>query len=214
MADVHPNLWDRLLLFARELADIPSLLAKLVNATIRGGPVAALQYSYDHLVRLATGAPPARFSRITDHVYVGGQQTAAGWQRLAARGVDSVVNLRAEFDDAAAGIAPERYLYLPTADNTPPTFADLCRGVAFLRAEAVSGRQVYVHCMLGVGRSATLAAAYLVADGLRPAEAWQYLLLRRPFIQPTASQMAAVEEFAARSAECEPVIPHELLILA
>ncbi len=201
-------------LLGRELADVPALLDKLWQAVIRQGPLAALHYSYDHLVRLVTGAPPPRFSRITDHLHVGGQQTAAGWARLAARGVTAVVSLRDEFDDQVAGVAPARYLYLPTVDNTPPTFADLCRGVAFIRAEAAAGGQVYVHCMLGVGRSATLAAAYLVAEGMRPEQAWQYLRLRRPFILPTPGQLAAVVEFAARYAECGARDIHETLISA
>ena len=114
------------------------------------------------------------------------------------------MSLRDEFDDRDAGVAPDRYLYLPTVDDTPPTFADLCRGVTFIRTEAAAGGQVYVHCMLGVGRSAALVAAYLVSEGMRPEEAWRFLRLRRPFIQPTPEQIKAVASFAERRAECPP----------
>jgi protein tyrosine phosphatase (PTP) superfamily phosphohydrolase (DUF442 family) len=149
-------------------------------------------------VRLTTGAPPRNFSRITEHIHVGGQYTKAGWKRLQRRGITAVVNLRDEFDDAEADIAPPCYLFLPTVDDTPPSIAQLCQGVRFIRQEVQSGGQVYVHCMLGVGRSVTMVAAYLVATGMSPTTAWRTIRRRRPFIQPTVGQEARLVEFAAQ----------------
>jgi protein-tyrosine phosphatase len=106
--------------------------------------------------------------------------------------------MRDEFDDAEAGIAPERYLFLPTVDDTPPTIAQLCQGVRFIHQEIDSGGEVYVHCMLGVGRSVTMVAAYFVATGMTPTNAWKAIRRRRPFIQPTIGQEARLVEFAAQ----------------
>lgn len=58
------------------------------------------------------------------------------------------------------------------------------------------GGKVYVHCMLGVGRSVTLIAAYLVAEGMTVDDAWRLIRRRRPFIQPTEVQMAQLERWA------------------
>jgi dual specificity MAP kinase phosphatase len=182
----------------RILADLPRVLEILVREVRRKGVRVASHYTVDHVVRLSTGAPPLRYSRITPHLHVGGQFTAAGWRRLQERGVTAVVNLRDEFDDAEAGIAPERYLFLPTVDDTPPTVAQLCQGVRFIHRELQAGGQVYVHCMLGVGRSVTLVAAYLVASGMTPQEAWKCIRRRRPFIQPTVGQEARLAEFATQ----------------
>ena len=77
-------------------------------------------WAADHIVRIVTGAPIRSVSQITPDLHVGGQYRRRGWPRLAARGVTAVVNLREEFDDAAAGIAPSRYLHLPAVDDTPP----------------------------------------------------------------------------------------------
>jgi protein-tyrosine phosphatase len=118
---------------------------------------------------------------------------------LQMRGVTAVVNLRDEFDDAEAGIAPEHYLYLPTVDDTPPTIAQLCQGVRFIHQQIDAGGQVYVHCMLGVGRSVTMVAAYLVATGMTPVDALRTIRRRRPFIQPTVGQEARLVEFAAQA---------------
>lgn len=182
----------------RIFADVPRILEILAREVERKGLWVASQYSLDHLVRLSTGAPPRRYSRITANLHLGGQYTMAGWRRLQRRGVTAVVNLRDEFDDAEAGIAPEHYLFLPTIDDTPPTIAQLCQGVRFIRREIEMGGQVYVHCMLGVGRSVTMVAAYLVATGMSPAVAWRTIQRRRPFIQPTVGQEARLVEFAAQ----------------
>ncbi|MCC6165792.1 MAG: dual specificity protein phosphatase family protein [Caldilineaceae bacterium] len=188
----------------RTLADLPEALRRLWQEYRRQGARAAAQYAFDHVTRLVTGAPPRFFSRVTPQLYVGGQYSARGWSRLRARGITAVVNLRDEFDDAEAGIAPAAYLYLPTVDNTPPRIDDLCRGIRFMQQEIAGGGRVYVHCMLGVGRSATMVAAYLVHQGMSPVEAWRTIRRARPFIQPTAGQMALIEDFAQTRPDCSP----------
>lgn len=187
----------------RIVADLPRVLEILVQEVRRKGIVVASQYAYDHIVRMSSGAPPLSFSRITPHIHLGGQYTARGWRRLQERGVTAVVNLRDEFDDAEADIAPAHYLYLPTIDDTPPTIAQLCQGVRFIHQEIEAGGEVYVHCMLGVGRSVTMVAAYLVASGMTPAAAWKAIRRHRPFVQPTVGQEARLVEFDAQDLDFE-----------
>lgn len=201
-----PEEMSRKHLVLRTLVDLPRILVIMVHEIRELGLRRALQYAYDHTVRLLTGAPPEKFSRINDHLHVGGQYTAGGYQRLAKRGVSAVISLRDEFDNAAAGIAPERYLYLPTVDDTPPTMEALCAGIQMIRKEVAAGGQVFVHCMLGVGRSATLAAAYLVAEGMSADAAWRTLRRRRPFIRPTEGQQELVARFAANPPDCVDVV--------
>jgi protein tyrosine phosphatase (PTP) superfamily phosphohydrolase (DUF442 family) len=181
---------------ARILADIPRLTVRSVNALRRHGLFAAGQYIVDHMVRLITGLPPRRYSRITPQLFVGGQYSKRGLEQLRVQGFTSLVNLREEFDDAEAGISLGRYLYLPTIDDDAPTLEDLREGVEFLQDEIERGGKVYVHCMLGVGRSVTLIAAYLVSLGMTPEAAWELLRRKRPFIQPTDVQIAQVEAWA------------------
>lgn len=160
------------------------------------GVKVTMWWAADHAVRLLSGAPLERVSRIGPALHVGGQYRQRGWRRLAARGVTAVVNLRAEFDDNDAGIAPPRYLYLPTPDDAAPALEDLRRGAAFIAEEVARGGQVYVHCGSGVGRAATLAAAYLISTGLTAEQAWAHIRQSRPFIRPTTVQLAQIECFA------------------
>lgn len=162
----------------------------------RQGLRVTAMWAADHGVRIITGAPIRSKSQITPYLHVGGQYRRRGWPRLAARGITAVVNLRVEFDDAAAGIAPPRYLFLPTVDDAPPTLEQLRGGCAFIAEEIAQGGGVYVHCGAGIGRAATMAAAYLVIAGLTPDQAWARIRVARPFIRPKPAQVAQVERFA------------------
>jgi predicted protein tyrosine phosphatase len=152
-------------------------------------------WAADHLVRIVTGAPMQSVSQITPKLHVGGQYRDRGWVHLTSRGVTAVVNMRIEFDDAAAGIAPRRYLYLPTVDDSPPSLEHLRAGVDFIAQEIGNGGGVYVHCGSGVGRAPTMAAAYLVSTGLALDEAWARIRAVRPFIRPRPQQVAWVRRF-------------------
>ncbi len=180
------------------LEKIPRGMGILWSRLTRQGLRVTALWAADHGVRIVTGAPIRSVSQITPQLHVGGQYRRRGWPKLAARGVTAVVNLRIEFDDDAAGIAPERCLYLPTVDDDPPTLEQLHTGVVFMAEEIAQGGGVYVHCGAGVGRAATMAAAYLVSTGLTPDDAWAKIREVRPFIRPKPAQVAQVESFAQR----------------
>jgi len=164
--------------------------------TRQGLRVTAL-WAADHIVRIVTGAPLRSASQIAPELHVGGQYRRRGWSRLASRGVTAVVNLRIEFDDNDAGIAPEHYLYLPTVNDETPTLEQLHTGVTFIAEEIAQGGGVYIHCGAGIGRAPTMAAAYLVSTGLTPGQAWARIRAVRPFIRLKPVQVNQIERFAA-----------------
>jgi len=163
--------------------------------TQQGLRVTAL-WAADHLTRGVTGANLRCVSQITPQLHVGGQYRRRGWKRMVARGITAVVNMRIEWDDNDAGIAPPRYLHLPTIDDHAPSLEQLNDGVAFIAEEIAQGGGAYIHCGAGVGRAATMAAAYFVHTGMSPAEAWKYIREVRPFIKPTDAQIEQLERFA------------------
>lgn len=191
MADRDPTSLQEVGLLAKWLS-----LLRLEWAQ-RGARYGALWLA-DLVTRLTTGASPRRWSEITPQLHVGGQYLGRGWRLLEQRGVTGVVNMRSEFDDRAAGIAPARYLYLPTIDNRAPTFAHLQAGVAFIENELAAGGRVYIHCEAGVGRAPTMAAAFLTSRGATPTEAWSLIRSQRPIIRPTLPQVKQVARFSQR----------------
>jgi protein tyrosine phosphatase (PTP) superfamily phosphohydrolase (DUF442 family) len=165
----------------------------------RQGVVVTGCWAADHAVRIVAGAPIRRVSQISPQLHVGGQYRRRGWPRLQARGITAVVNMRIEFDDNDAGIAPPRYLYLPVVDDQAPTVEQLRTGADFVAEEIARGGAVYVHCGSGIGRAATMAAAYLIDTGLNADEAWARIRAARPFIRPTPPQLEQIERFAAQT---------------
>lgn len=153
--------------------------------------------SSEQITRLTMGAPRQRYSQIAPYLHVGGQHNERGLSILQRRGVTAVVSMRGEIDDRERGIAPARYLHVPTVDNHAPTLEQLKTGVSFIREEIEKGGAVYIHCWEGVGRAPTMAAAYLVSTGMSPKEAWKQIGKIRPFIRPVVSQLDQIERFAA-----------------
>ncbi len=178
----------------------PYPFAKLIYIIYRRlreqGVRATTLWAWDKLYRRRHGVSPRTVCEIQPGFFVGGQQRAQGLAHMAEWGISAVVNMRAESDDAAHEATPEHYLWLPTPDDTPPTFADLERGAAYIAEQRAAGRGVYIHCAAGVGRAPLMGAAYLVTTGLSPAKAWAVITARRPFIRPTPPQIAALEAFA------------------
>jgi protein-tyrosine phosphatase len=101
-----------------------------------------------------------------DHVWRGAAPTDAGYRGLAKHGVKTIVDLRAEKDVDVDRKMLDRLgldlVRLPMRDGQAPT-AELVN--EFLRVAATSEGRVYVHCGAGVGRTGTMAAAYLVRSG-------------------------------------------------
>jgi protein-tyrosine phosphatase len=148
-----------------------------------------------------TGIPIIRHSQVTPHIFIGGQFGPRGKRKLERLGIEADVNLRTEFDDAAHGLALAQYCHLPTTDDEAPTFEHLSQGVAFIERVVGSGGKVYIHCAGGVGRAPTLAAAYLVTQGMALDEALALIRKTRPFINIMPPQMAQLKEFEARHRE-------------
>jgi protein tyrosine phosphatase (PTP) superfamily phosphohydrolase (DUF442 family) len=109
---------------------------------------------------------------VDDKVWRGDAPGPEGYLSLAAAGVTTIVDLRAEHDIkppldlmAEHGIT---WVHLPVRDGQTPTREQV---VAFRQAVDDSKGLVYVHCGAGVGRTGSMAGAYLVSTGEQSAGA-------------------------------------------
>jgi protein-tyrosine phosphatase len=150
---------------------------------------------YEKVARIRQGVSPVETSKVSEKLFVGGQQYKRGLETMRQLGIGATVSLRQEADDAARGVALPRHLWLPTPDDDAPTLAQLQQGVAFIREAMKAGVGVYIHCAQGVGRAPTLAAAYLIAEGHSPQSAMKMIRQARPFITPTPSQLKRLAEW-------------------
>jgi protein-tyrosine phosphatase len=122
---------------------------------------------------------------ITEQIAVSGAAISPGnWRELVEEiGITAVVNMRTEYQDVFAPPLPIAYLWLPVVDHTDPTPEQLLLGAQFIHAAIQANQRVLVHCKMGIGRSPTMAAAYLVWTGCPVDEAIRQVegTPKRPF---------------------------------
>lgn len=130
-------------------------------------------------------------SWITPTLAIGGRLADAELERLSIdQAIAAVVDLRSEALDDAEILRRQDidFLHLPIEDHAavPPIVLDT--GVAFLSSHVAAGHRALVHCEHGIGRSATLALAALVAQGFAPLDALKLVKDRRERVSPSPAQ--------------------------
>lgn len=110
-----------------------------------------------------------------------------------------LVDLCAEFPRALPDVPVERYVCLPTLDTSAPPDTELA---ALVESIAKEPGPIYLHCAMGHGRSAAVAAALLLRRGLCTdvEDAVRTLRAVRPGVHLHAVQRAAVERLARAAA--------------
>ncbi|NJP07069.1 MAG: hypothetical protein HC837_16335 [Chloroflexaceae bacterium] len=63
------------------------------------------------------------------------------------------------------------YHRIPVRDVTAPTVAQVCQALDLIDAALAARQPVLIHCLGGIGRSATVAACLLVRHGYTPTQA-------------------------------------------
>lgn len=148
-----------------------------------------------HLLAQRQAATPSvslpinNFAQVDERLWRGAAPTAAGYEALAANGVTTVIDLRAEedllVDENLLGRLGINRIHLPMRDGQAPTNALVSQ---FLGTVKDSPGRAFVHCGAGVGRTGTMSAAYLVATGqASPSEALKRNLSVGP---PSLEQLA------------------------
>ncbi len=115
---------------------------------------------------------------------------------LQQEGIRVLVSLTEEPPDAE--VLASRAIdqeHIPVQDYTPPTLQQMIEFVAMVEDSVAAGNPVGVHCTAGLGRSGTMAAAYLVAEGASADEAIATVRQLRPGSIETPAQEDAVRLF-------------------
>ncbi len=82
------------------------------------------------------------------------------------------------------------------AGSKEPDLDWVRRVVGFIEEQRRASRQVYVHCLNGVNRSAGAVAAYLMKEhGWGRDRALAYLRAKRPIVQPNLELMSLLAEW-------------------
>jgi hypothetical protein len=184
----------------------------------RNGPVIGwLLWPYRRLA-LATLALWRRFDSmelahaVGPRLFVGRRPRGADAARLKELGIDSILNLCAEFPGYSGSfdaVGTLETVDLPILDGTAPSARQFHEAVAWITARHGTGGTVLVHCAQGRGRSVTVAAAALCRLGLAvdPEDALSRIRAVRPRARPSRSQRRALDDYwnSVRSGDAEPL---------
>jgi atypical dual specificity phosphatase len=127
----------------------------------------------------------------------------SGIERLAELGFTLVVSVASE--DYAEPIGEWcrlhglRWLRYHVPDMASPEDADIRDFIAEVRSELDSGGKVAVHCLGGVGRTGTMVACYLAAQGMTAEAAIEEVRRQRPGSIQTVGQERAILRYAAEA---------------
>lgn len=130
--------------------------------------------------------------RVVDaRLWRGAAPSPRGYEALAAAGVRTVIDLRAEsdleIDDAYLRQVGLERVALPMRDGQTPSAEKI---QTLMDVVASSPGPVFVHCGAGVGRTGTMAAAYLVATG--QTDEWSAMRRNLAVGPPSLEQLAFV----------------------
>ena len=118
---------------------------------------------------------------------------------LWSAGVRAVVSLLNIPSDApvyeSAGF---QFLCLPILDGGAPTFEQAEEFVRFVAASRSARLPVAVHCEAGLGRTGTLLATYLIAQGESAETAIERVRAAESVAVETARQIHFLEQYAKR----------------
>ena len=142
----------------------PALLGKSAGAVSLPARIVLAPYRLGALAFIGLRAQfDAPWHEVAPGLLVGRLLSRREARQALDDGVVAVLDLTAEFAECPE-LLRVPYLNLPVLDLTAPKAATLSRAIRFVAAHRRRGK-VYVHCALGYGRSACVAAACLLASG-------------------------------------------------
>jgi rhodanese-related sulfurtransferase len=162
----------------------------------------ATRWAKSHIAEASQPDMPGvrNFQKVDERVWRGAAPSPLGYRMLAAQGVLTDGDLRAEdkleVDDGALRHLGINRVHIPVRDGQAPSSQKVEQVLQTLLA---SEGKVFLHCGAGVGRTGTMAAAYLVSTGQAGAsEALRRNLAVGP---PSLEQVAFVAELTGSRAK-------------
>jgi len=132
-------------------------------------------------------------NKITDRLFVGNWGDALSLIWPNANYISAVLNVCENLDQLDSNIA---YMHVPFPDHLPipKESFDMCMN--WLNGQYTLGKNILIHCAVGVSRSPTICAAFLVKTGLAKTidEGLQIIKQARPEVDPAPLTFLSARE--------------------
>ncbi|EGT35714.1 hypothetical protein CAEBREN_02169 [Caenorhabditis brenneri] len=141
-----------------------------------------------------------KISEILPNLYLSGRTVAQNQELLREKNVKTVINVsdREIPNYTATHPTIRNYKYYTMSDTASGNFDGIVEeAVTLIHETRIRGESVLVHCFLGVSRSATLIAFYLIsAFGMNWREAVDYIRMRRHSANPNFGFLHQLKVYA------------------
>jgi len=139
---------------------------------------------------------------IVNRLYLGDLTAASDGAKLAELGITHVVSVLELTPDIPDTIGKDNHLHISINDvSNADILCHLERTTEFIKTAlgANENNKVLVHCLMGISRSATVVAAYLVATRKMTAtDAIGYLQKKRTVVSPNLGFRQQLDEYALK----------------
>jgi predicted protein tyrosine phosphatase len=143
-----------------------------------------------------------KMTEILPRLFLGGINNTYDREFLHAENITHVLTIF-EGNHSTDAMATKGVLHMSIRmydSDAEPIYDVFERAVAFIHDAMNSNGAVYVHCLMGISRSPTLVAAYLMSHRAMNAEqALAFLIEKRPIVCPNDGFRAALKRWESPS---------------
>jgi len=133
---------------------------------------------------------------IDDFLYLGGARDLVDPAVLSSRNIKRVVNCAKEYTEPVKGENIETHTTCWADSKAQNIETEFDAAFRFIEDAKELGERVFVHCMLGKSRSASLVIAYLMREHKQTLkEAFEFVRSRRTIIKPNSGFMQQLIEY-------------------
>lgn len=131
-------------------------------------------------------------SHIIDNIYVGDRYDVTNYNFMKKNNIEAVLNTAFELPRSPFA---KYYLKLPMSDSDDELILpNLIIAYSFFQEQKKYGRNVMVHCSVGMSRSVSIVIGYLILNGMSFSTALTLLKRRRPIANPNDGFISQLKE--------------------
>lgn len=133
-------------------------------------------------------------SRIFDFLYLGNREDSINRKKLAEKNITHIINVTSDLPNEFESEEGLTYMRISVVDTFSQRIFDYFKmAFMFIENARTSGGVVFIHCMAGISRSATIVMMYIiVTQGMTLDQAFTFVKQCRPIISPNLDFMGAL----------------------